>query len=191
MKQILTQRNLIIALSGLALGFFIFKNKSLFLPAIVNGSPITGIELMSKLNRDFGSQTLENMINEKIILGEAGKKNALPTKQEIEEKIAEIEQQFGGSESFNGLLAAQGETRAGLEGQMKIQLAIEKMYSSEATASSEEIDEYIKTNKAIMTATDSAAQRLEAEKALKQQKISEVFRTKFDELKKAASVKIF
>ena len=178
-------------MSVLALGFFIFKNKSLFLPAIVNGSPITGIELMSKLNRDFGSQTLENMINEKIILGEAGKKNALPTKQEIDGKIAEIEQQFGGSESFNGLLAAQGETRAGLEGQMKIQLAIEKMYSSEATASSEEIDEYIKTNKAIMTATDSAAQRLEAEKALKQQKISEVFRTKFDELKKAASVKIF
>lgn len=190
-KKVITQKNIVITLIVLALALFIFKNKSLFVPVIVNGSPITGIELMSRLNRDFRTQTLDNMINEKIILGEARKKNALPTKAEVDLKIAEIEKQFGGSESFNNLLAAQGQTRAGLAEQMKIQLAIEKMYSSEATAPSEEIDAFIKENKVSLQATDSAGQRIEAERALKQQKLSEVFMAKFEELKKSANVKIF
>lgn len=187
----LSRKNLIIGLIIIAAALFVFNNKQWFVAAIVNGSPITGFELMSRLNRDFRTQTLDNMINEKIILGEAKKKNAIPRKAEVDAKIAEIEKQFGGSESFNSLLAAQGQTRAGLEGQMKIQLAIEKMYSSDATASSEEIDAFIKENKVSLQATDSAGQRLEAEKALKQQKLSEIFSLKFDELKKSATVKIF
>lgn len=190
-KKVITQKNIVITLIVLALAFFVFKNKSLFVPAIVNGSPITGVELMSRLNRDFRTQTLDNMINEKIIFGEAKKRNALPAKTEIETKIAGLEKQFGGKESFDSLLAAQGETRAGLEEQMKIQLAIEKMYSSEATVSAQEIDDYIKTNKASITATDSAGQRLEAERVLKQKKLSEIFMAKFEELKKSANVKIF
>lgn len=191
------RKNLIVGLVIIAVALFVFNNKQWFIAAAVNGSPITGgslitgIELMSRLNRDFRTQTLDNMINEKIILGEAKKKNAIPTKAEIDAKITEIEKQFGGSESFNGLLAAQGQTRAGLAGQMKIQLAIEKMYSSEATVSAEEIDAFVKENKASLQATDSAGQRLEAEKALKQQKLSELFLAKFDELKKSANVKIF
>jgi len=190
-KQALTQRNLVIFFIILALTAFIFNNKRWFVPVIVNGSPITGIELMSRLDKDFRTQTLDNMINEKIILDEARKKNALPTKQEVDGKIAELEKMFGGAESFNSLLAQQGETRVGVVRQTEIQLAIEKMYSSEATASSEEIDAYIKTNKASITATDSAVQKAEAEKALKQQKLSKVFLAKFEELKKSASVKIF
>lgn len=172
----------------LILGFY---KKNWIVAATVNGSPITFLEVLVRLNQDFKTQALDQLINEKIILGEARKKNVQVDKQEVGSKISEIEGQFGGAAGLDSILSQQGQTRRSLEEQIKIQLMMEKLYASEATVSSQEIDNFIKENASLLQSKDSAKQKEEAENALKQQKLSQTFSQKFQELKQQAQIKIF
>jgi hypothetical protein len=64
------------------------------------------------------------------------------------------------------------------------------MYGTEATVSAQEISQFIEQNGTGMQASDSASQQKEAEDAIKQQKLSQIFNQKFQELKAAANIKI-
>ncbi|MCL4366277.1 SurA N-terminal domain-containing protein [Patescibacteria group bacterium] len=168
----------------------IFK-KGWFVSAMVNGQPISNLELQGRLNQQFKDQTLNQMINEKIILDEAAKNNALPSNSEVENKISEIETSVGGAQAFNNLLSQQGQNRENVKKQLTIQLSIEKLYAKDATVSAEEVNQYIETNKDNLRATDSASLQKEAEDTLKQQKLSQVFQQKFQSLRTQAKIQIF
>jgi len=165
--------------------------KNWFVAATINGSPITNLELQMRLNREFRSQTLNQLINEKIILNEAVKNNAVVSEAEINKKISEIETNVGGTDALNALLSQQGQTKDSLRQQIKLQLAIEKLYSKDATTSAEEVEKFVESNKAQLRATDSAGQTKEAADLLKQQKLSQIFSQKFQELRQNAQIKIF
>lgn len=180
---------LIILVLGILL-LAIYK-KSLFIAAMVNGTPVTNLELQMKLNDQFRASTLNQMINEKIILSEASKNNALPTQQEVDKRVSELETSVGGKDALNSLLSQQGQTISSLREQIMVQLAITKLYEKDATASAEEISKFIEENKAQLQATDSASQEKEAENTIKQQKLSQIFSQKFQELKQKANIKIF
>lgn len=180
---------IIVAIAGLLI-LAIYK-KEWFVAATVNGSPISNLELQMRLNKQFRTQTLTQMINEKIILSEATKNNALASEAEINEKISEIETQVGGTQALDGLLSQQGQTRDSIRQQIKLQLSIEKLYANEATISAEEVTKFIEQNKDLLQATDSAGQQKEALDAIKNQKITQIFSQKFQELKQKANIKIF
>lgn len=179
---------LIIALGILLLAIY---QKSQILPAIVNGQPITGLELLGKLNEQFRTQTLSQLINEKIILQEAGKMGAVPNSQELQSKISEIEANVGGTQSLDLILSQQGQTRVTLKNRVLLELAIAKLYDKEATVSAEEVTKFLETNRGILRATDSAQQEKEAYDLIKQQKLTEIFTQKFAELRQKANIKIF
>lgn len=172
----------------LVLGFY---KKDWLVAATVNGSPITTLELMSRMSRDYKAQALDQVISEKIILAEAKNKGVQINKQEVDGKLSEVEQKFGGQESFSKLLAQQGQTRDGFKEQVLLQLIVEKLYSNEATVSAEEVDSFIKESASSLQATDSAKQKEEAENVLRQQKLSQIFSQKFQELKQQAKIQIF
>lgn len=180
---------LVILAVGLTLLFF-FK-RSWFIAAMVNGTPVTNWELQSKLNQQFKTQTLNQMINEKIIMSEAQKGNAVPTEQEINKKITDLETSVGGKETLDGLLSQQGQTRSSLKDQIKVQLAITKLYENQATVSADEVTRYIEQNKDQLRATDSAQQQKEAYDTIKNQKLSQLFSQKFQELRTKAKIQIF
>lgn len=165
--------------------------KSWFVAALVNGAPVTNLELQMKLNQQFRTQTLNQLINEKIILSEAGKMEATPTEQEIDTKIAELETNVGGKETLDSLLAQQGQTKTSLRDQIRVQLAITKLYENEATVSAEEVSTFLAENREVLQATDSASQEKEAYDALKNQKLSQIFSQKFQELQSQAKIQIF
>lgn len=165
--------------------------KSWFVVAMVNGMPITNLELQAKLNQQFKSQIINQMINEKIILDEARKNNATAQEEEIDKKISDLEASVGGKDTLDSLLTQQGQTRTSLREQIRIQLAITKLYGKEATVSAEELANFLKQNKDQLKATDSASQEKEATEALKQQKLSQIFTQKFQELKQKAKIQIF
>ena len=165
--------------------------KNWFVAALVNGSPISNLELQTKLNAQFKTQILTQMINEKIIMDEARKGSAIPTEEEVNQKIKELETQVGGAETLDMLLSQQGQSRSSLKDQVRVQLAISKLYINEATVSAEEVTSFIATNKDQLKATDSAAQEIEATDALKQQKLSEIFTQKFQDLRSKAKIQIF
>lgn len=165
--------------------------KSWFIAAIVNGTPVTNLELQMKLNQQFKEQTLNQLINEKIILSEAAKNNAVPTSAEVTSKIAELEASVGGAEALNTLLTQQGQTRDTIRDQVMLQLAVTKLYEKEATVSAEEVAKFVEDNQQLLKASDSASQQKEAAEAIKNQKLSQIISEKFQALRQAASIKIF
>lgn len=165
--------------------------KSWFVAALVNGAPITNIELQTQLNKQFRTQTLNQLVNEKLILSEASKNGSIPTDVEIDQKISELEKSVGGKEIFDNLLSQQGQTRASIRNQIRIQLAITKLYEKEATVSAEEVAKFLEENRQSLQATESAAQEKEAFDAIKQQKLSQIFNQKFTELRQNAKIQIF
>ncbi|MBI2019587.1 SurA N-terminal domain-containing protein [Candidatus Daviesbacteria bacterium] len=179
---------LLIALGILLLAIF---KKDWFVAATVNGSLVSNLELQTRLNQQFRTQTLNQMINEKIILTEAAKNNALATDEEVTKKISEIETSVGGAEALNSLLSQQGQTRESIRQQIKVQLSIEKLYTNEATVSAEEVNQFIEQNREQLQATDSAGQQKEATDAIKSQKLSQLFAEKFQTLRSQAKIQIF
>ena len=187
-----TSKNFYIGVLILGILLLAIYKKSWFIAATVNGMPITNPELQMQLNNQFRTQTLDQLITKKIILDEATKNNALPTEKEIDEKVKELETQVGGTETLDSLLSQQGQTRTSWRNDtLKLQLAITKLYEKEATVSAIEIAKYIEDNKEVMQATDSASQEKEAEEALKQQKLSQIFNEKFQDLRSKAKIQIF
>lgn len=179
---------LLIALGILLLAIY---KKDWFVAALVNGTPITNFELQSKLNEQFRTQTLNQIINEKIIMLEANKNGVTVQDMEINAKIAELEGNVGGKEALDNLLSQQGQTKDSLRNQIRVQLAITKLYEKDATVSAEEVSKFVEENKAQLRATDSAAQQKEAYDALQQQKLSQIFSQKFQELRQKAKIQTF
>lgn len=180
---------LVLALIGLLL--LAYYKKDWFIAATVNGSPVSNFELLGRLNQQYRTPTLNQMINEKIILNEVKKNNITVSNDEVNQKIAELEKNMGGPQALDSLLVQQGQTRDSLKEQVKIQLSIEKLYQKDATVSAEEVEVFVKENKDQLQATDSAGQTKEATEILQQQKLSQVFNQKFQQLKQNAKVQIF
>jgi len=180
---------LILLIAGVLL-LAIYK-KEWFIAATVNGSPITNLELQMKLNQQFRNQLLNQLVNEKVILDEARQMNAAPSDLEIATKISELEANVGGAEVLDTLLLQQAQTRVTLKDQIRLQLAIAKLYDKEASVSAEEVAKFLEENRENLQATESAKQEIEAFDLLKQQKLSQIFSQKFQELREKANIKIF
>lgn len=179
----------IIILLGLLL--LAFYKKDWLVAATVNGAPISNFEVLGRLNQQYRSQVLNQMVNERIITDEAKKNNVTVSNEEVDNKISQLEANVGGTEALDGLLVQQGQTRSSLRDQLRIQIMIEKLYAQDATSSAEEINAFMEENKDQLQATTSAEQVKEAEEILTQQKLAKVFNQKFQELKEKAQVKIF
>lgn len=186
-----SSKNFYIILVIVGILLLAFFKKSFFVAAIVNGMPITNLELQMELNKQFKTQTLNQLVNEKIILDEARKMGAIPTQTEIDTKIAELEKNVGGKEMLESLLTQQGQTKESLLTQIRIQLAISKMYDKEASVSAEEVSKFLAENSQALSATDSAGQEKEAFETIKNQKLSQIFNQKFQELKNKAKIQLF
>lgn len=180
---------IVLIIAGLLL-VAVYK-KNWFVAATVNGVPVTNLELQMHLNQQFRTQTLNQLINEKIILNEAAKNQVIVPEAEVNNKIAEIESSVGGPQALDAMLSQQGQNRSSIRNQIKLQLTIEKLYANEATVSAEEVTKFIEQNKDQLKATDSAGQQKEAADALKNQKLSQTFSQKFQELRTKAKIQIF
>lgn len=189
-RRFLSKQIIVIGLVICLVLLAIYK-KHWFVAATINNSPITSIEVIARLYSDYRLPAVNEIIDERLIMEEAQRNNAVPSDVEILQRVSELETQVGGSENLNGLLAQEGTSRTSLERRMKLRLALEKIYSNEATVSAQERDEFVKTNKVQLTATESAAQQEEAEKIIRQQKLSTVINQKFSELRQKAEIKTF
>lgn len=190
-KLPIASRKIYIIALIIGLLLLVYYKKSWFVAATVNGSPLSNFELLSRLNKQYRTTMLNQMINEKIIVDEARKNKIALSGAEIDKKISELEVRVGGTQALDSMLSQQGQTRESLKDQMRIQLIVEKLFAKESTVSAQEISNFIAQNKATLQATESAEQEKEASEILKQQKLGDAFQTKFQELKQQTQVKIF
>lgn len=190
-KPIFTRKNVIL-LVILVIAVLGWKFKGQFIAATVNGQPISRMELNSQLEKKFGAQVLDNLVNERLIMGAARQKGIFVTASEIDNKVKEIETRLAGKITLDDALKAQGLTKEDFKRQIEIQVSIDKLFEKESTVPSKEIDDYIsKNSQAFKTATDQAQVKSQVNDILKQQKVSEVFDTWFADIKKNAKVNKF
>lgn len=149
--------------------------------AVVDGQKISKGELDELLIAQYGQQTLDLLITEKIIELESKKNNIVITETEIQENIEELQEQYGGEESLTAALEYSGMTRDDLEKNVELSVKIEKLVGPTISITQEEIGEYFELNKDSFT-TDEEGQEVKLEdneeeirQILKDQKIQGEF----------------
>jgi len=191
LSSFLTVKNIILVLL-LVVIVLLWKFKGNFIAATVNGQPISKWQLNSELEKKFGGQVLDAIINERLILGATRQKGIFVTSPEIDKKIEEIEKQLNGKVSLDDALKSQGMTKDDFRKQLEIQISINKMFDKDASISSKEIDDYLEKNSSLSKdATDPAALRSEVTDILKQQKVSDLFNEWFAKIRNDAKITKF
>ncbi|PIP32361.1 hypothetical protein COY59_02710 [Candidatus Gottesmanbacteria bacterium CG_4_10_14_0_8_um_filter_37_24] len=191
LSSFLTVKNIILVLL-LVVIVLLWKFKGNFIAATVNGQPISKWQLNSELEKKFGGQVLDAIINERLILGATRQKGIFVTSPEIDKKIEEIEKQLNGKVSLDDALKSQGMTKDDFRKQLEIQISINKMFDKDASISSKEIDDYLESNSSLSKdATDPAALRSEVTDILKQQKVSDLFNEWFAKIRNDAKITKF
>lgn len=169
----------------------LFFAKSLFVVAVVNGTPITRLAIVKELEKRSGKQALESIITKKLVDDELKKKNISVSDEEVAQEIQKIEAQIaqqGGT--LQAILAEQGMSRVELSEQIASQKKLEKLFSPTATVSDEDVATYIKNTKTtIPEGEEGKAQTAQLKDQLRQQKIASEIDQWIADIKKAASIK--
>lgn len=135
---------LIVLLAGAGYGYFKYWNV-----VTVNGTGISRLEYIKTMERVGGKQTLDQMIQEKLILAEGTKNKITMDRAAIDAEIKKVEERLKTQgQTLDTALVQSGMTKADLEKQIlmqKIQTSLAKV-STEVTKV--QIDEFIKTYKA-------------------------------------------
>jgi foldase protein PrsA len=192
-KKLLTKRNWIVILVIIIAGVLIYFFKGLFVVAIVNGQPITRLQLIQQMEKQAGKATLESLITKSLILQEMKKKNVSVTKDEINSEVKKIEDTLKAQgRTLDDALAQQGIKRSDLAEQVEIQKMVEKLFTKESAVKESEIDKYIEENKdAIPQGEDEKSLRNTVKEQLRQQKLSSEFQKWLTNIKNKAQINFF
>lgn len=128
----------------------LFFAKGIFVAATVNGSPVSRLSVIQELEKQGGKQTLEAIIDKKLIEAELNKQKLSVTKEEVGAEIDTIKSQIaeqGGT--LEMALAQQGMTEEKLREQITIQKKLEKLLADKIAVTEAEIDTYLKDSKAL------------------------------------------
>lgn len=166
--------------------------KGMFIAATVNGSPISRLSVIKKLEKFSGKNLLDTLINEKLVQAEAQAKNIVITDEEINNEIKNIEAQVAaGGTTLDKALAEQKMTRADLQEQITYQKQIEALVADKINVSDEEVAKYIKDNQINIPAGQETAANTQIKAELRNQKINQAATTLLADLKSAAKIKYF
>ena len=183
----MTSQALIIAAAALAYNF-----KGLLIAATVNGSPITRLAVIEQSERAAGKTTLETMINQKLIDGEAQKRGVTVSEDEISTRMKIVEDQIvAQGATLAQALAEQGMTQAEFKKWTVTQLELEKLLADKTQVTDAEVAQYIKDSGQTVPAGQEADYQGRAKDALQQQKLSEAASSFMDSLRSQASIRYF
>lgn len=101
--------------------------------ARVNNENITQEQLNEELNRQYGYETLQNLINQVLVLQETKKKNISVSEKEIEEEIYKTALNMGGIENLKDQLKSRNVNFNDYKQKVKLDLLLRKLVISELT----------------------------------------------------------
>lgn len=166
-------------------------NKGWVVAAMVNGRPIFSWDLNNTLRERYGQQTLEGLIGEQLIADESRKQGVVVTDEEVETKQEEVLSSLGENVNLDEFLQFQGLTKDDFQHQLRVQLLVERLLTKDLAITDADIDAYIASNAALLTATEPAEMKNEAREAIVNNAVSEKLQSWFSELRQTASVMKF
>ncbi len=176
---------LLVALITYKLGPWIF-------PTLVDNKPITRFALWSRLEKSYGAQIMDELVNEKILDNAIASSHIKVEESKVDEQIKKLESQLEATGGLDKVLTEQGLTRKDLDKQVRVQLSVETLLADKINPSEEEVkkafDDGAKTtfkDKKFDDVKDGITEEL------KQTKLREAFLAWFGDVKKAVKLKSF
>jgi len=191
-KKAMNPKIIGLALVVVIIGLLTYKLGPKLVPALVDNRPVTRFELWSRLEKSYGAQALDDMINEKILdkaIADAGIK---VDQTKIDDQIKALEKQFESTGGLDEALKQRGLSRKDLTKQISTQLAVEELLKDKISPTDDEVKAQF-DNGATTTYKDKKFEDVKASiiDELKQTKLRDAFLAWFAEVKKTATVKNF
>ena len=166
---------------------FLYTKKSFFLSARVNNHFVSRLTVLRELEKQgLAKEVLDSIVNEKIILDEAKKKNITASEEEVANEITSIENELKAQgTSLEAALTMQGQTIESLKKNLTIRLLINKLLADKVVIDEVAIKKYFDDNKAV-TYKDKKYEDVKEQirKSLADQKIYDEFQKWLVEVKK-------
>ncbi len=179
----------VILLVGAALYYF----RGLFVAAVVNGQPISRLEVVRQTEQQSGKQTLDTLVRNALIEQKAKQQNVTVSDQEINDEIKKLNDNLSKQgQNLDQVLQAQGMTQDDLKKLIRLDKLVSKMVGKDVKVTDEEVNAYIEQNKdALPQETNEDELKKQVTEQLKQQKTNEKVRTWLADLQKEANVLYF
>jgi len=185
-------RMLRLALIVVLVGLLTYKVGPWLVPALVDNSPVFRMGLWSRLEKSYGAQALDDMINEKILDNAIAKSGVKVDQAKLDDQIKLLETQFESTGGLDEALVQRGLTREDLSEQVKTQLAVEELLADKINPSEEEVKAQFESN-ATTLYKDQKFEDVQSSivEELKQTKLRDEFLAWFADIKKDANVRTF
>ncbi len=182
--------NYVAILSATLLILFAYLySQGVFVAATVNGSPISRLSVINKLEDQSGSTVLDAIISDKLIAQAAAEAGITVTDAVVAAEMVAIEAQIAGQGgTLEEVLVQQGLNHESLMEQIKSQKILEALMADKITVSEEEINAFIKANGPLPVGQEESLRPLIAEQ-LKNQKISTAAQNFVTDLRTQANIK--
>lgn len=179
----------LILLTGALLYFF----RGLFVAAVVNGQPISRLEVVKQAEKQSGKQTLDTLVRNALIEQKAKQENVTVSDQEVNDEIKKLEDNLSKQgQKLDQVLEAQAMTRDELTKLIRLDKLVAKMVGKDIKVSDQEVNEYLEKNKdALPEGTDENTLKKQIAEQLKQQKTNEKVRNWLADLQKEAAIKYY
>jgi len=187
-----SRKAIIIAAIVIVVLVALYLLKGAFVVATVNGSPISRLSVIKKLEKVSGKNLLESLIDQKLVQAEAQNKKIVITNEEVDTEIKNIETQVvAGVTTLDKALAEQKMTMDDLREQIVYQKQMEALVADKINVSDEEVAKYITDNKINIPTGQEAVANTQIKSELRNQKLSQAATALIAELKSAAKIKYF
>lgn len=193
-EKVAKHRNIwVLIIFLLLLGVFLYFAKSFFVVAVVNGTPIYRLSLISQLEKTGGKTALDSLINKTLIEQEASKGNIKVTDAEVQAELEKIKQDLvAQGMSLDTALSAQGMTVQDFEENLRMKQTVEKLLNDNLQISDDDVKKYFQENKTLY-GEGAKFEDLEVSirEQLKSEKLSTEFQTWYNKLKEESDIKYF
>lgn len=161
-------------------------------PATIGYMPVSRFTLWNKLEKAYGAQALDDMVNEKVLDAALAKADVKVEQGKIDEQMKNLETQFESVGGLDEALKQRGLTRDDLKKQIVTQLSVEQILKDKVEPKEDEIKADYEANKETMY-KDKKYEDVKVEIAtkLKDAKLRDEFLTWFAEVKKDIKVNNF
>lgn len=181
---------LIIVILLLGAGLYYFRG--LFVAAVVNGQPISRLEVVQQTEKQSGKTTLDSLVRNALIEQKAKEQNIVVSDKEVSGEIAKLQANLKKQgQSLDQALLSQGMTQDDLRRLIRLDKLVSKMVGKNVNVSDKEIADYIDKNKSNLPTSDDATLKKQVKAQLTQQKTNEKVRTWLTEVQKQANIVYF
>ena len=185
-------KTMIVLVAIIAIGALFYVGKGWFIVATVDGSPISRLSIIGKLEKASGKTLLDTLITEKLIQNEAKEKGIVVSEEEVNSEIKKVQDQVtvqGGT--LEAALVAQGMDMQDLKSRITLQKDLEKLLADKTNVTDSEVEQYVKDNKVSVPQGREAAMSAQVRDALVNQKLVKEADTLIAALKSRAKIQYF